>query len=736
MGGIVGGLLLVFVVAGCKTVPEKQDLCVDPTVQSYKDIPGVTQEEIVAIEALKVGRTKFSYGAMVGTETFPLPDGSHGGFTMEFCARLSQLFGIPFVPEIFGWNDLIDHIEARSVDFTGELTPTEKRQQEKGYLMTIPIAERLLRIFTHVDSDKIQVEADTEGRTIAFLENTTTAGDIRKIYRVSFKSVEVADYPTAARQIQSGEIDAFIDEAVADPAFDEFDFINSQIFFPMVHSPISMTTANPELAPIISVVNKYIGCSSHTGNDIYDLYNAGDFAYARHKLDKLLTDAEKAYINDLRQRNEPVRVAFEQDNYPTNFYNEKEGEYQGIAADVLSEISKLLDIEFKIVGTNNLIWAEIYEKVKTGEIPMAAQLLRSKPRKEFFIWTTAPYAKSYYAIVSKADFPNKSSYQIIRYSVGVMKQSGHADTYRSLFPNNNNLIEYDTFDDCLNALERGEVELWMASEHEFITQTHYREKTGLKINLRLTESMDSYFGFNKNEKLLCSIISKAQQFVQTDTIDAHWTTRTYDYTKKIAEQRVFFMEIFSGVVLLLLAVCVFLLVRTMRLERKLKDIAHKDMLTDIMNRRFFMELAAIQMERVCRTDSQCFIVIYDLDHFKMINDKFGHLAGDKVLKETVQRVKAAIRPYDLFGRYGGEEFILLMTDISHADAINAVERLRQVICRSPVKFENIPIPVTASFGLAAIHPAGGMNTATKHADAALYQAKEGGRNRVVFYQGK
>ena len=734
LGVFLGGSLLVFAAAGCGTTPEKKSPSVK-SVQSYKDIPGVTETEIAAIEALKANRDHFSYGAMVGAETFPFPDGSYGGFTVEFCDLLTTLFDIPFVPEIFEWDELIENLESRSIDFTGELTPTEERRRKKGYFMTIPIAERLLRIFTHADSDNIQVEADVEGRIIAFLEDTTTEGAIRKIYRTPFRSVEVADYPTAAKKIQSGEIDAFIDESVADPAFDEFDFIRSQIFFPMVHSPVAMITANPELAPIVSVVNKYITYFTSQGDDnLYALYQAGDFAYARNKLDRLLTDEEKAYIQDLTQQNQPIRVAFEQDNYPANFYNKKEGEYQGIAADVLAEISKLLDVEFKIVGGKDIVWAELYEKIKTGEIPMVAQLLRSKPREEFCIWAAAPYARSYFAIMSKADFPNKATYQIVRHSVGILKESGAVTTYHNLFPGNDNLVEYDSLEECLDALERGDVELLMASEHMLIMQTHYREKPGFKINLRLTESMDSYFGFNKEEKILCSIISKAQQFVQTDSIDAHWTSRTYDYSKQFAEQRMFFMAVFSGVVSLLLAVSVFLLIRTIRLDRQLGEIARRDPLTDILNRRSFLESAAIQMERVFRTGSQCFLVLYDLDHFKQVNDRFGHLAGDRVLKETTRRVKAAIRPYDLFGRYGGEEFILLMTDVAEADAVNAVERLRQTISRSSVEFENIPIPITASFGIVAVVPGTDVRAAIKSADEALYQAKDDGRNLVVLYR--
>jgi len=166
----------------------------------------------------------------------------------------------------------------------------------------------------------------------------------------------------------------------------------------------------------------------------------------------------------------------------------------------------------------------------------------------------------------------------------------------------------------------------------------------------------------------------------------------------------------------------------------MKQIAIHDALTGLFNRRYFLENALIQMERSARTGRECFIVIFDLDHFKTVNDRYGHLAGDKVLVEIVQRVKKSVRPYDLFGRYGGEEFIILMPDISEIDVINATERIRQDMSKTPVKFEDVAITITASFGIAHATPADDLNVATRYADDALYQAKNNGRNNVVFYE--
>ena len=149
-----------------------------------------------------------------------------------------------------------------------------------------------------------------------------------------------------------------------------------------------------------------------------------------------------------------------------------------------------------------------------------------------------------------------------------------------------------------------------------------------------------------------------------------------------------------------------------------------------------MDLCVPQIDRVFRAGGECFIMIFDLDHFKSVNDTYGHQAGDQVLKEISGRIKRTIRSYDLLARYGGEEFILFMPEISKDNSIAAAERMRRIVCDTPVEFEGQQIPVSSSFGIAYAAPINKIEKATQCADEALYEAKESGRNRVVFYEGE
>jgi len=577
----------------------------------------------------------------------------------------------------------------------------------------------------------IQNEEDLSGRKIGFLTDTVTGDAIERAYRLSFQRVDVDNFQMAVRMLESGEIVAFIEEAVSDPAFADYSFIQSAIFFPMLHESVSLTTANPALAPIVSVVSKYIAAGGI--DKLYELYQAGDFEYARYKLHRSFTLRERYFLRDLREQETPIYVAFESDNYPVSFWNEADQAFEGIAADVLAEISRLTDLRFVSATTKHTTWAEMFERVRSGEIPMVAQLLPSEARREHFIWSAVPYSRSYYALLSRADFPSLAIYQIARTSVGVMRKSGHADIYRELFPENDNLVEFDSLEASLDALARGEVDLVMGSEHLLLFQTNYRERTDLKVNIKLRAPMNSHFGFNQDQTILRSIIDKAQQFVPVSAIEIDWTGRSFDYSKKLAEDRATNMMIFAGIMGVILLGAVYLLLKTIKLGRQIKETASKDGLTDIFNRRHFMEVGLAHLERALRTGGDSFIIIFDLDHFKRVNDTHGHQAGDEVLRETAKWVKKAVRPYDVLGRYGGEEFIILMADINKEDVLKAAERIRQDVCKEPVAFEGKEIPVSASFGVAFAAPHNDMHAAIKYADEALYQAKAGGRNQVVFY---
>jgi diguanylate cyclase (GGDEF)-like protein len=183
----------------------------------------------------------------------------------------------------------------------------------------------------------------------------------------------------------------------------------------------------------------------------------------------------------------------------------------------------------------------------------------------------------------------------------------------------------------------------------------------------------------------------------------------------------------------------FFFLTSTRLELELDDarqelvqIASTDPLTGLYNRRHFFEHAEIGFQHAKRSRLALSFLILDIDHFKSINDRYGHAAGDAVLVHLASILRAEFRSYDTVARYGGDEFVALLTNVNQRQALVIAERIRSAVERSPVSFEARAITFRFSAGISSLRPKDpNLHLALKRADDALYKAKEEGRNRVV-----
>ncbi|HXF26181.1 MAG TPA: diguanylate cyclase [Bryobacteraceae bacterium] len=170
------------------------------------------------------------------------------------------------------------------------------------------------------------------------------------------------------------------------------------------------------------------------------------------------------------------------------------------------------------------------------------------------------------------------------------------------------------------------------------------------------------------------------------------------------------------------------------MREDLRVQATRDSLTKLWNRSSILEIFHRELVRSARESSSLGVVLLDLDHFKSINDTHGHFAGDEVLKETARRMESVVREYDSVGRYGGEEFLVLLPGCDYRTTSVQAERMRSYLASSVVLVKDVPLTITGSFGATCAQPSisASAEDLIRCADEALYRAKRLGRDRVEF----
>ncbi|MDR3000751.1 MAG: transporter substrate-binding domain-containing protein [Fibromonadaceae bacterium] len=517
-------LFLCLILLGCKKNTEQYS---EAFFKSYKDIPGVTAEEIAAIEALRETVASFNYSMMPYTEAFLDRNGEIRGFTALNCEWLTELFGIPFIPKLVTWQELVDGFSNGEVDFTGTMAPTEERK--KTYFMTDAIARRSAKKMRLPGSEPLSEIRKTRLPRYAFLAGGVLLQRSSTFINEEFELVIVNDYRDTYELFLSGEVDALFAEGPAEALFDAFGGVEVSDILPLLYLPVSLMTTKPEFKPIISVVQKAL--DNGAGRFLGKLYNQGYKEYLSHKLFLQFTEEEVEYINN----NPIIPFAVESDNYPVSFFNVRENEWQGICFDIVKEVELLTRLKFEIINDEKAKWSELLGKLESGEAFIITELFRSPEREKKFLWTEIPYLNDYSALLSKSDFPDISIHDVLSLKVGLTKGIIHTDLFNMWFPDHTNIVEFNSSNDALQALVRGEVDLVMNKNNLLFHLTHYQELSGFKANIVFDNNLESVFGLNKDQVILRSIMDKTIALINIEAISGQWLRKTYDYRLALAQ---------------------------------------------------------------------------------------------------------------------------------------------------------------------------------------------------------
>jgi len=536
----------------------------------YRDIPGVTSGEISAIEELRGHTEYFVYGMPPGIEAFKNDYGEIKGFSAMFCDWLTELFGMPFTPDIYRWQDLFSGLESGEISFSGEMTISDDRL--KDYYMTGALVSRSIKYFRLDGARSLPEIAKDRLIRCGFINGSVTINSIlAELTPGTYEVVLLDDFSGVYGALTSGRIDAFYYSGTAEANFIEHSDVITYNFYPLIRMPVSLTTQNEALKPIISVVDKAL--QNGATRYLTEMYNQGYQDYTRHKLFSQFTAEEIAYI----ENSSVIPFSAEHDNYPTSFFDThtRINKWTGIGFDVLDEIAALTGLKFAIAHAPDTGFSDLIQMLANGDSFLQIELDRLTERDSGYLWPDSYFKVDNPALISQMDKRGIKIHEIYSVKVGLTKGIIYTELFHKWFPNHNMVKEYESQKDSFDALMRGDVDMVMNSYSGLLYLTHYLECPGYKVNYLFDYPYYCTFGFNKDQEILCSIIDKALRIIDTYSITNQWMTRTYDYRSKLAEAQVPWSIGFSVLTFGVLGLVAVLFIRGRISSRELEKIVRK-----------------------------------------------------------------------------------------------------------------------------------------------------------------
>ncbi|WP_310697755.1 diguanylate cyclase [Marinospirillum sp.] len=451
-----------------------------------------------------------------------------------------------------------------------------------------------------------------------------------------------------------------------------------------------------------------------------------------------LTKTERSFLDSL----DKVRVAVDPDWAPFEYYDQQ-GQLQGISADYLDLLEDRLGLEIELV--RNLTWPQVMEAARNREIDLLPAIAATPERRQF-LGFTQPYVRSPMVLVTRQqvdyipDIGDLQGQQLV-----VVEDYASDEMLSNHFPE----LDIKRVRSALEGLKQvasGDEEVFVGN---LAAATHLIKTEGLanlKVSGQTPYSFDLGMGVRDDWPLLTQILDKLLAGV---TQQEH--SRIYNHWVELPQEQDFpWRSVLPGLLLLLIVLLVLglytlhLMNLNHRIRRvnarlyqaeselleknsELERVSITDKLTGCYNRHHLDRVLTEQVSLARRHARPMSIVLFDLDYFKAVNDNYGHQIGDEVLKSFARLVEQKVRTSDVFGRWGGEEFLLICPETSCNQAFQAAEKIRKALEEHECP---LGIEQRISAGVMALKEGMTLDQLLSGADYQLYQAKAAGRNRV------
>lgn len=400
----------------------------------------------------------------------------------------------------------------------------------------------------------------------------------------------------------------------------------------------------------------------------------------------------------------------------------EDNKHIGIAADYMTLFQEELPIPMRLVPTTS--WQQSIQFAKKRKCDLYT-LAASTPERREYMNFTSPYLSLPIVLATKTDkFFIEDIHNVLQEKLGVVEGYAIAEILRSKYPQAN-IVDVHSITDGLERVESGELYGYI-DNLMVIAESVQKNFTGvIKVTGRLNQNVDLAIGTRNDEPLLNSLFEKLVASVspeQKQMIFNKWVS--------VKQEVAFDYSLFwKGFAVLSVVIGGFAVhYRQLRkYNRLLQNLSITDKLTGLCNR-FKLDEELVEKEQLySRYSTDCGVILLDIDHFKQVNDNYGHPVGDKVLVEFSNILKQDIRATDIVGRWGGEEFLIIAPNTGIEECAVLAEKLLARLRKK--SFESVG-SITASFGVSSFAVGNSTKETLALADRAMYRAKNGGRNRV------
>lgn len=666
-------------------------------------------------------------------------DGKPTGYSIDFINLLAEHLGVrlEFVTGS-NWSAFMDMLADGQLDIMLNIVQTPER--DRRFLFTQPYLSASSGIYVRRGSanENIRGMADLNGKTVAvpkgfFLEQllrTHYPGIIVKLFPDSVGALEAVSVGDADAIIgRTGVLDyltqqLFISNLTLVATVDDERFISQM--------RLAVSQENPLLQSILDKVMQQL-----TEEELLQLQRKWGQSQPHETI--RLTTQEQHYLNT-RGR---IRVCVDPAWMPFEAIN-SQGEHVGMVADYFSRFSQFLNVDFDIVKSTS--WEESMDFAKARRCDLVS-LLQENPQRAAFLTFTAPYFSLPLVIATrKESLFIEDLGRLQAKKVGFVAGYSYSAELQQRFPG----ILWETVPtvaDGLLKVQSGELFGFVDMVPSIGYAIRDAGLSDVRITGRLAEERKLSIGIRKDDPVLHGIMEKAVAQLSDEEhqkIRSQWTV--VEYVSGVNRRLVLWVASAGALLMGFLVYRHQLLRRYNRqihqafqekeqahaqlLEKtaELLRISTTDALTGVSNRMKMTALLEQELARAARYGGQFSVIMIDLDHFKEVNDRFGHTVGDETLMACTRVIERGLRSTDTLARWGGEEFLILCPGIDLEGATTCAEHLRAALDQhnfSPVARQQ------ASFGVTAYRPGDTMADLLNRADKALYQSKTQGRNCVT-----